>query len=1017
MPNSNVPELRPASFFVLRTPLLAYGAFEHWTHLGANAGGVGRRVALRDGLWNWVQQPLVSEALTLASPDLAKAIGAWRERPDSSAGARTENALVRYFLRMTTRPTPFGLFAAASMGHVGMKTRLALQPRDTLTRVTEVCGGLIRAAERAELPGRVARDEVALVPNPSLGRVGSHLRYVESTETDAVIGEEFKFVSVRCEPHIEQTLELARSGCRPSTLAERVSALLEGVSVQEAYAFVMELVDNQMLLPRGGHCITRWEDGPPRDDLNAVIGELRAVPAEAGAGRFEAVERELRARVPGLAPNAPVFHVQMHGDGRELTLGRDVVEAVRTGIRVLERVDYVDDPFLETFRDAFVARYDTRAVPLLEAIDPDLGIGLGEGEDLRSPLLVRTESGPLPPPHSEHLSELVLEAAREGRDEIVLTDEDVDRLEAERASDVALPRAFAAVCELLTGDEGLWVRMVGATGESGAKLISRFATTNGALCEPLRALVREEERANGGQAMHAELIYSQGGKLNNVISRPRLREWEIPILGEGGAPHDKQIHLDDLWLFVAEGRLCVWSKVHDREVRPHLTTAHNHSSRLHLPVYRLLCALQHQGANRVVRWSWAQFDRASRLPRVRYRNCVLSPRRWAVQGDSLKRIATLENREERAAHLGALLEGMGAPRRILLGDAEAELEFDLANPLCVDAFLSVAATRERCVLLESFKARSPVVGPDGTYAHELMIPFIRHGDSVSAPGRPQLGTQKEVRLLRPGSDCLYFKIYGGRTAADEVLHRVSRLLEDARRVDPSVRWFFIRYGDPQLHLRFRVFASPTTNGFLLSRVGALFDELRERRLAWRFQLDTYEREVERYGGFAGLQIAETIFCVTSAMACDAVALGGDDAARVAQGIDQARQILAAFGLSEGGSLRLVQEQHAGLGSLLRANAIQATQLSTLFRRHRASLEAAHLRQRVPFEALHASARDALALARGGDLSVSVESFAASVLHMQMNRVLRSDDRSAEYVVYDHLIRLMRSDLGRRRASA
>ena len=61
---------------------------------------------------------------------------------------------------------------------------------------------------------------------------------------------------------------------------------------------------------------------------------------------------------------------------------------------------------------------------------------------------------------------------------------------------------------------------------------------------------------------------------------------------------------------------------------------------------------------------------------------------------------------------------------------------------------------------------------------------------------------------------------------------------------------------------------------------------------WRLQLDTYEREVERYGGAVGIELAERLFCADSACTLDILGMitgdaGADARWRLAlRGIDQ-----------------------------------------------------------------------------------------------------------------------------------
>ena len=77
-------------------------------------------------------------------------------------------------------------------------------------------------------------------------------------------------------------------------------------------------------------------------------------------------------------------------------------------------------------------------------------------------------------------------------------------------------------------------------------------------------------------------------------------------------------------------------------------------------------------------------------------------------------------------------------------------------------------------------------------------------------------------------------------------------------------WFFIRYGDPEWHLRVRFHGDPSRlQSGVLPRLHAALEPLLADGRIWRVQLDTYEREVERYGGPEGIGLAERLFQIDS----------------------------------------------------------------------------------------------------------------------------------------------------------
>src|SRR5689334_21237877 len=105
-------DIVPSGLVVLRTPLLPMEEIEAWCaglqtpHAAddALAEALAHDAALlRERLRTIVDRPEIAEALFLASPDLSDTLEHWKRDPESKKGKKTEQALVRYFLRMASQ--------------------------------------------------------------------------------------------------------------------------------------------------------------------------------------------------------------------------------------------------------------------------------------------------------------------------------------------------------------------------------------------------------------------------------------------------------------------------------------------------------------------------------------------------------------------------------------------------------------------------------------------------------------------------------------------------------------------------------------------------------------------------------------------------------------------------------------------------------------------------------------------------------------------------------------------------
>jgi len=623
----------------------------------------------------------------------------------------------------------------------------------------------------------------------------------------------------------------------------------------------------------------------------------------------------------------------------------------------------------------------------------------------------------------------------------VLRDEDMLALRAEGR--MAPPDAFSAhvtlasssAADVARGD--FRVLLAGAAGPTGARVLARFCHGDAALEARVQELVRREEARDAG-AVHAEIVHLPQDVLGNVVARPRLRDFEIVYLGESTSGA-RRIPITDLLVRVTGGRIQLWSSALGREVKPRLTNAHGFG-RHGLPLYTFLCLLQDGGHAKVpiLRWEWGGLDALVFLPRVRRGRCVLSLARWRITRDILPE-RPWQSDVASFRTLRALRERYRIPRHVALVEGDASLPIDLDNIVAVRALLQVVRNRDEFVLTERAAADDELIvsGPEGRFVHDMVVPFVRRREDSPLVPKPEpaisipAGTAKVATTWQfPGGEWTYFKLYCGHASADDVLSEVvAPVVRTLTGEGLTDRWFFLRYGDPDWHVRVRCHATDERLAARalteMSRAAAPF--IAEGRVH-KVQLDTYKPEIERYGGLEGLRVAEKAFCIDSDAALDLLARTPHDSdARWITALVAIDDTFDACGLDVQAKLESVSAARANLVHEFGvATAFERT-LGAKFRTRRALLEQA-LRDRAPREDLQiapilASRRallrnvgDELAtLAHRRRLTAPVASIASSLVHMCANRLLHASARAQELVLYDFLQRLYQSTIARGRS--
>jgi len=124
--------------------------------------------------------------------------------------------------------------------------------------------------------------------------------------------------------------------------------------------------------------------------------------------------------------------------------------------------------------------------------------------------------------------------------------------------------------------------------------------------------------------------------------------------------------------------------------------------------------------------------------------------------------------------------------------------------------------------------------------------------------------KKVQRTYLPGSDWLYFKIYTGVVIADKIIaNEIIKFIGKLRLEGLITKWFFIRYADPDFHVRLRLRVRDKSDiGRVILLFHAIIKRLQARNLIWKVQIDTYQRELERYHEKL-IEETESFFCVDS----------------------------------------------------------------------------------------------------------------------------------------------------------
>ena len=682
------------------------------------------------------QDKLFKEALYLASPELYAELEKAILQGVISEPLRY--SLLKYVLRISSRCTPFGLFAGCSVGKFGDKTLIEIAPVDSYERQTrlDMNFAVAWAQQLAKRP-EISR-QLLWYPNNSLYKIGQQFRYVEYTYNKRN-RREHSLEAVAYTDYLHIIINKAQPG---ATIKELAMLLVDDdITLQDSTDFIYQLIDNQVLVSELEPTVTGQDFLVQIRSILLKLNNTDVFIAFIDHILFSLENLDTQIGNPvssykninSLIEDKNIdyelkylFQTDLYPATTHNTLDKKWGYKIQRLLPFLNKMTPPQkESNLDRFISAFTKRYETREIPLTTALDTEIGIGYLQHQDATdSTVFLEGLTIPYKPSKSQQYTtspfhEILYTKLDDNVSILELTDDDLADFE-ENWND--LPDTISTMVELvkLNGEEKMVLGSIG--GSSAANLLGRFTAGDSQINDLVKNITKREQKSNPDEIL-AEIVHLPESRTGNVIRRAAIRDYEIPYLGQSSVDKTYQIPIEDLMISVQGRQIKLRSKKHDKYILPRLSNAHNYSAKS-LPIYHFLCDLQTQGLRSWIGFSWGSLlQKRAFLPRVAYKEFILSKARWLIEQKALKTFISLDDN----SLIPAVDDWRGThtiPDKAQLVEGDNTLLIDFKNIASVRMWLDAVKKKKEFILEEFLFTEDCVVNRNNKgFTNQIVISF------------------------------------------------------------------------------------------------------------------------------------------------------------------------------------------------------------------------------------------------------------------------------------------------------
>ncbi|MCY8209562.1 lantibiotic dehydratase, partial [Bacillus subtilis] len=892
-------------FFMLRTPVFPIEFLKFDRKQESDA----KNVTYIKYFLEAIRDPVFREAIAVASLSLYNSL----EKIDEYNFKKTRQviqSILSYYIRMASRPTPFGLFSGVGIGVFGEKTEVLLNKEFKKNSRADM-QWLFNVVKNLEKDSSLLSN-LYVKSNNLLYRHGDMMKIPYFSDYGIKENSTINDASFRITAVLEDVLVYTKSPILFKDLIHKLQKKYIGVSEEKIYSYLHNMIEKEFLLTElrppflekspFDYVLNKVKLAHPNLAQNPFYQDLVSIRKEIAKyntselGDGEELYLNLTKKMTEITKTKHTLQVDLKLGIDKAQLKKSIKNDIERAAEIFYMISTRKKGFkhMKMFYEDFVDKYGFYSeVPILELLDNGLGLG-SPPTYINPPSMRKYDSNDKNTKRDFILFSWITECFVNGETKINLTDQMIDKLKGfknvkDAPDSIDIYFTIGASSQEAI-DRGDYTLVIGPNGGSfgAGKTFGRFAYMfDDKISDKLERIHKLEQDLNP-ESIFAEVTYlPSSSRVVNVMLNPSKREYEIPIGTNSSKDKAHTLDLSDLVVGASSEGLYLKSLSLCKEVIP--VTGHMVNHINGVPnIYRFLIELGYQRQSMWEPFNWGELDKSPFLPRIQYKNIILSPATWQFNRliNPFDKVSNEDNWEE---ILLSWREKYKVPTYVYISDYDNRIILDLENKIhqkiIYRKFCKLQGDESLMFTELGFQFKDNWVSSsedkDKRFFMEGVFPLLK---------RPEYqGTEMERRLVLPktksnyiskinrykivGSEWLYLKLYGPSERIDELIYDQIRVFcKKIKSYGLIQHSFFMRYADPKPHIRLRFKGdSNILVSQLIPHINNWINILLNRGLIDEINYESYNPEIERYGGADYIGLAEELFSDDSAVSGEIIA--------------------------------------------------------------------------------------------------------------------------------------------------